>query len=201
MRALRMGVILGVVFTAACGDADTVGEDSAVDLTQGIENTALANAEVRELSNSNALATLYRVHDRTIERGELARERASSAPVRQLAQQMLDARANLMLDATATAQRLGVDFTTALDSIPTTTVTSELAEAHAEALAQLRGTTGAEFDTAWLRVERGVAQESIGRLGTFDDPTMDSTVFRLVGESRAILQREATQIGQLLGGA
>ncbi len=201
MRNWRIGAMAGVAgLMVACGGGADTGDDTTVPFREGVENAALANPEVRETSNSNALATLYRTYDRSIQRAQLATERASNPAMRQLAQGILDERARLTLEATGTARTLGVDFTTALDTIPTATPTTAIADVHAEAMERLRGATGAAFDTTWVQSERRVTRESLDQLAAFNDPTMDSTVTRLVGETRTVLQRELAQLQQLLGG-
>ena len=111
--------------------------------------TALASAPVLSQSPTLDDPTIVAIFDAAntfdVETGELALVRSRSKAVRDLAQQFIN-------DHKAVRQQ-GRDLARKLSVTPTPPKPFALAEAHAKAMKELRGKSGADFDRAYVTHE------------------------------------------------
>ena len=165
-----------VVLLTACGGADDAADDqAAVDTTTppaavqpDATQTPMGDAEVAHIAvTANTL---------DIEGGELAKEKAQNAEVKQFAERMITDHTNANNEANALAQRLSV---TPADN----QASQQMKTDHERAKAELQSKSGPEFDRAYIAHEVTMHQNVLNALDQTLIPNAQNA------ELKALLQK------------
>ncbi len=122
---------------------------------------------VAMLSDANVLAMLDIINLSEIDSADLAKEKASSEEVRTFASRMLNEHTAMLQETRQLAQQINVDPQTPV-------LASIVGKRHQETMEELRRTSGADFDQAYMKYQIQMHEQAIGLVQTKADFVHDS---------------------------
>ena len=199
-RHLAAALALGAasLLGACAGDgAEENLDTAALGTSAGALDTAGGAAGAGAMSEANIFGLTALVDQAEVEAGELAREKAQNARVKEYAARMVTEHSNHMREAGNLAQQLSVN--------PSEPTGEGLEQMHDELMTNLRQASGVAFDTLYMA---GMVREhsaTLERLNAAMNATQNQQVQQFLNRTRTTVQQHlelAQQIrGELAGGA
>jgi putative membrane protein len=196
--ALAFGAAVLVGACVADDDANE-GDTTAIGTSRGTVDTARGADTAgggAPMSDAQIIGFSNMVDQAEVEAGELARDKAQHAAVKEYARTMVTEHTNHMRQAGQLAQQAGTN--------PSEPTNDQLARQHEQLMTSLRNASGAAFDSLYINGMIEEHQGALGRLNTAMNDTQSSQLREFLNTTRQTVQQHlerAQQVkGQLSGG-
>ena len=188
LTALAVGATL-LVGACAGGDDANEADTAAIGTSTGTVDTA--GAAAAPMSDAQIMGFSNMVDQAEVEAGELARDKAQHAAVKEYASTMVTEHSSHMRQAGQLAQQAG--------TTPAEPTNDELARRHEQLMASLREATGAAFDSLYIAGMIEEHQGALARLNTALNDTGSAQLREFLNTTRATVQQHLEKAQQVRG--